>query len=239
MKTIKLLFLSALAVLYATTGCIEDFTITGNGITTSEGRITSNFNKVKSEGDFNVHITSGNEFQVVVNAESNIIPYIETNVNGGTLRIYIRGIHSVNNRRPMEVYVTMPNLKGVTQSGSGVITTGFFTTDNFSAVISGSGSIETAVETLKTDAVISGSGNLFLSGETYSADFLISGSGKIDAYHFNVSDCDARISGSGNIWVNVDRFLKASISGSGNVFYYGAPLVEKQISGSGDVIRKN
>ena len=57
------------------TGCIEDFTIRGNGIAATEGRITLDFTKVKSEGAFDVHITNGDEFEVVVNAESNIVSY--------------------------------------------------------------------------------------------------------------------------------------------------------------------
>ncbi len=239
MKTIKHLLACTVVVMFAATGCIEDFTIRGNGIAATEGRITLDFTKVKSEGAFDVHITNGDEFEVVVNAESNIVPYIETNVSGNTLRIYIRGIHDVNNRLPMEVYVTMPYLNAVIQSGSGEITTDYFVSDHFEAVVSGSGSIETAVDAVTTDALVSGSGNLILSGISDNADFKISGSGKIDAYNFSLSDCNANISGSGNIWVSVERFLNASISGSGNVYYYGTPSVERHISGSGDVIRKN
>ena len=239
MKTIKLLFLSLVAMLFATTGCIEDFTIRGNGIAATEGRITAGFNQVKSEGAFDVHITNGDEFEVILNAESNILPYIETDVNNNKLRIHIRGIHVVNNRLPMEVYITTPYLNGVIQSGSGVITTDYFNADNFDVVISGSGNIETAIDAINVDALISGSGNLLLSGNASNANFLVSGSGEIDAYEFDLRDCDTKISGSGNVWVKVQRFLIASISGSGNIYYYGTPEVEIHISGSGKVIKNN
>jgi hypothetical protein len=239
MKTIKLLFFCTVAVLFTTTGCIEDFTINGNGIAATEGRITNSFEQVKSEGAFDVHITNGDKFDVVVNAESNILPYIETNVNGNTLRIYIRGIHGVDNHLPMEVYITAPHLKGIKQSGSGIITTDYFFTSNFDVTISGSGIIETAVDAGAIDALISGSGSLYISGIADDANFLISGSGKIDANDLDISTCEAKISGSGNMWVNVKRYLNAAISGSGIVFYTGTPVIDKQISGSGNVVRKN
>ncbi len=239
MKTIKLLFLAGTLLGLATTGCIEDFTVRGNGIEASEGRITSGFDKVKSEGSFDVHITNGNRTDVVINAESNILPYIETDVNGNTLRLHVRGVHNIKNTRPMEVYISVPRLESIKQSGSGIITTGHFTSENVDIVISGSGTIETAINAESLDAVVSGSGSLLLSGGATSADFNISGSGKIDAYDFAVIDCETKISGSGNVWIDVDRFLKATISGSGNVYYIGSPEIETHISGSGKVFHEN
>ncbi|QGY43287.1 hypothetical protein GM418_06320 [Maribellus comscasis] len=239
MKTIKLLFFCSVIILFGATSCIDDFTISGNGIPATEGRITLDFNKVQSEGEFDVHITNGDEFEVVVNAESNILPYIETNVSRNKLRIYIRGLHNVKNRLPMEVYITTPYIEGITQSGSGVITTDYFITNDMKVAISGSGRIETAMDALNLDAVISGSGNLDLSGSSNFGDFLVSGSGKINANDLSLRNCEATISGSGNMWVNVDNYLKASISGSGSVFYYGNPSIEKHISGSGNVIPYN
>ncbi|RIH64681.1 DUF2807 domain-containing protein [Mariniphaga sediminis] len=238
MKTIKLLIFSTVTF-FAVTGCVDDLIIRGNGIAATEGRITPDFEKVKSEGAFDVHITKGDEFEVVVNAESNLLQYIETHVKNNTLRIYTSGLHSLNNRLPMEVYVTTPYLEGITQSGSGTISTGYFTAEHFDAVISGSGTIETYVEAASVDAVISGSGALTISGEAEVADFLLSGSGEMDAWDLDLHDCDATISGSGDIWIQVSHYLKAAISGSGNVFYSGSPSIETHISGSGDIIRQN
>ena len=145
----------------------------------------------------------------------------------------------LKNRLPMEVYITTPHLHGVTQSGSGVITTDYFNTYKFNAIISGSGNIETAIDATDVDALISGSGNLLLSGNAVNANFLVSGSGEIDAYELDLRDCDVKISGSGNLWLNVQRFLIASISGSGSIYYYGNPNIETHISGSGQVIKGN
>ncbi len=240
MKTIKqFIFYSTLALLFANTGCIEDFTIRGNGIEATEGRVITDFDKVKSSGSFDVHITQGDDFEVVVNAESNIISYIETYVSGSTLHIDVRGLHNVNNRLPMEVYVTAPSISSLKQSGSGTITTDYFTANNFDVFISGSGSISAAIDATEVHTFISGSGDLDISGEAATTNYSISGSGRIHSYNLSSTECYATISGSGNMYVNTSDFIKASISGSGTVFYHGNPSLESHISGSGKVIKEN
>jgi hypothetical protein len=239
MKTIQLFVAGAVLLMFATTGCIDDLIIRGNGIAASEVRLTPAFSSVSSEGNFEVHISLGPEFDVVVRAESNLLPYIETDVRGNNLKIHTRGLNSLRNRLPIEVFVTVPYIEGIVQSGSGSITTGFFEGDEFSFVVSGSGSIETSVDALSIDAVVSGSGLLYISGISRIADMVISGSGEIDAWDMDIRDCDAKVSGSGDAWVYVERSLKAVISGSGNVFYGGIPIIESHVSGSGGVIHKN
>lgn len=232
MKTLKIITICT-ALLTAATGCIDDFTISGNGIAATENRITPDFSRILSEGAFDVHIARGENFEMVVNAESNILPYIETDVNGNLLRIHVRGLHSVSNRLPMEIFITVPELCEIKQSGSGIISTGEFETRHFDLAVSGSGSIETAVNATSVDAVISGSGILILSGTASNADFAVSGSGKIEATRMNLNHCDAAISGSGNMWIRVEQQINASISGSGNIYYAGSPAISKHISGSG------
>ena len=91
MKTIKHFFLLSISgIFFVTTSCIDEFTIRGNGIEASEDRLTSEFNELKSSGSFDVQVINGDDYEVVVNAESNIIPYIETYVTGSTLHLDIR-----------------------------------------------------------------------------------------------------------------------------------------------------
>jgi hypothetical protein len=239
MKTIQLLFVGAVLLLFSATSCIDDFIIDGNGIATSEARLTRHFSNVKSEGDFEVHISSGADYDVFIQAESNLIPYIDTDVNGNTLRIHTQGLRDLRNQLPMKIFITTPFIEDITQSGSGIITTGYFEGEHFNFTVSGSGMIETAIEAGSVDGVVSGSGSMYLSGLAANGDFLVSGSGEIDAWDLSLRNCDATVSGSGNIWVTPERFLRANISGSGNVFYYGDPDVESHISGSGNVIREN
>ncbi|NQU87302.1 MAG: DUF2807 domain-containing protein [Mariniphaga sp.] len=240
MKTIKFILLSiSVLFLLVSTSCIDNFSIRGNGIKESESRFAQNFNKVKSSGAFNIHISNSNEYEVVINAETNILPYIETEVNGSTLNISIRGVHNLRNTLPMDVYISTPVLEGLKLSGSGEIITDYFVSNNMDVTVSGSGLIETAVDCHLFEATVSGSGMVYVSGVADNSKIKISGSGKVDSYDMIVKDCDANISGSGDIYANIERLLDASISGSGSVFYIGSPDINAHISGSGKIINDN
>jgi hypothetical protein len=240
MKSInQIIALASIAILFFTTGCINELLVDGNGISATEARITPDFSKIKSEGEFDIHITQGDEFDILVEAESNLIQYIETEVNGNTLRIHTRGLRDLKNSLPMEIFITVPFIEEIKQSGSGNIITGFFEGNHFEFAISGSGSIETAIGANTVDGIVSGSGSLFVSGIANSADFVISGSGQIDAWDMELKNCEATISGSGSMWVSVEQFLKAIISGSGSVYYSGTPEIETRISGSGNIFHEN
>jgi hypothetical protein len=238
MKTIKQFSFYAL-LLFAATGCIDDFTIHGNGIAATQGRPVSGFDNVQSAGDFDVHIINGDKFEVIINAEENIIPYIETSVSENTLLIDIPGLHNVRNRLPMTVNVTLPTLAGIKQSGSGNITTDFFTCDKVDFYISGSGSISALIDAKIADATISGSGWIKIAGDANQSNLTISGSGNVDSYNLLVNSCNANISGSGNMQIKAIKTIYAKISGSGNIYYTGNPGIDVNISGSGKVIHSN
>lgn len=223
----------------ATQGCIDDLFIRGNGNVISENRFTRPFNEVNSSGAFLVHITPGNHYEIVVNAESNLLPFIETDIRNGKLYIGTDGIRGINNTRPMEVFVVTPYLNAARLSGSGEITTDSFNTDHFEAMISGSGNIKAAVGALSATLAISGSGHLDILGHMRDAEMNISGSGSIYAYDLALANCKSVISGSGNMYVNSQRTLDVRISGSGNIFYLGNPSITASISGSGKIISDN
>jgi hypothetical protein len=240
MKTIKLSFiLSLFVLLLGTSSCIEDIFLEGNGDLESEFRRASGFEEIASNGDFNVTIMHGSKYSVEVSAESNLLSYIETDVIGNTLKIRSRGLHTLRQNYPIEVYITTPVLNGLSLSGSGTVKTGSFSSDNFDIALSGSGEIETDISVDKVKANVSGSGRIIIEGDAIESEFVISGSGKIKSYDLAQDYCHAVISGSGDMYVNVSKTIDARISGSGKVFYVGYPLIHTSISGSGKVVDKN
>jgi hypothetical protein len=238
MKTIKQFSFFTL-LLFAATSCIEEFNIRGNGVEATEERAVSMFNKIRSSGDFDIQIINGDELEVLVTAEENILPYIGTSVSNKTLQIDIQGMHNVRNRLPMSVLITVPQLVSVKQSGSGSITADYFSGDEMEFSLSGSGSISAEVDADLVVASISGSGWILIKGDSNESELNISGSGNIDSSELTVDNCDAHISGSGNMQVNALKLITAKISGSGNVYYSGNPVTEANISGSGKLVHRN
>jgi hypothetical protein len=239
MKRNYFLFISLFIMFLSAPACLDEIRLDGNGILKTENRILSGFSEVICSSNFRVNITRGNEFNVSVEAESNLLPYIKTEVNRGKLDIGVRGIHILENTLPMDVNIVMPALNAITVSGSGEVNTGMFIADHFDIVVSGSGNVNTLLEAGTIEVTVSGSGNVEMEGIADEAEMLVSGSGEIYAFEFPLLKCRATLSGSGRIYVDAHDFLDAIISGSGSVYYRGNPRIDSRISGTGRIIKSN
>ncbi len=235
-------------------GCIE-----GNGVIVSEQRIVNGFNRVETNGNFDVYVYQGDEYSVEIETDKNLMDYIVTNVSRNTLVIETKHSKCLQASQPIVITVVTPYLKGIELNGSGNIWCDIIETDNFKIDLDGSGDIDCEyieASTLiagvdgsgtikangvfnKTDIGVEGSGEIFLTGESNDADYHISGSGNIIARNMSTVSCYVNISGSGTASAYVAETLNVRISGSGTVYYYGNPNVTTNITGSGKVIRKN
>ncbi|HAH22974.1 MAG TPA: hypothetical protein DCL77_04295 [Prolixibacteraceae bacterium] len=211
----------------------------GNKIPGKEVREVSGFDQIASSGDFKVMVKHGNSYSVEVKAESNLLPYIKTEVVDHLLIIKTRGFRTLLENNPIEVFITTPDLKALYLSGSGMIKTGHFVSDRFRIILSGSGYIDTNISTELMKAVVSGSGNIFLEGVAKVGRFAICGSGRIKSYQTQQRNCEAVILGSGKIFLNTLETIDARITGSGRVLYINHPTVNKNIYGSGEVYNDN
>lgn len=199
--------------------------------------VVDDFNGFVSAINADVFVSQGDEQEVVIKAQQNIIDNIELNVKNGiwTIKYYEWVLHA----KPVKIYITIPDLTKAAISGSGDIIglTAFKGLDKLDLVISGSGSIDIDTESNALDVVISGAGDLGLSGSTDILDILVSGSGSIDAFSLESTEAEITISGSGNAFLTVNDYLKVMISGSGSVYYRGDPEIETTVSGSGRIIK--
>ena len=257
MKTTNTLLITVvLLMIMGTTGCRKYPRIEGNNQVESETRMLVSFDKVRNEGTFNVYIKNDSVYSVTVEAESNLIPHIRTIVNGNTLEIDTR--ENLRNNYPIDVFVTTPTIRSAVLSGSGNILLDSLKTANMEIELSGSGNIDGYVEadytltrisgsgnialesfTATHDVRISGSGSIDMIGEGVENKFSISGSGQIRSYNYEQVNCDAKISGSGDMFLNVTEGFWVNITGSGNVYYIGEPNLNVTITGSGQVIKQN
>ncbi len=212
--------------------------VTGNGNLTEETRVPGNFNGVALSGSYKVVIYPADFNEVVVEAESNLLPYIETVMKGGELVIKEKNNCWVKYTKTVTVFVYTTQLHKASISGSGSMWVNPFVTSFIDYHISGSGDIYAELNAEEITVKISGSGNIHLKGTSPDSDFNISGSGSIKAFDLITRDCYSKISGSGEIEIFVTNFLQAVISGSGSVFYKGYPQLNVSISGSGEVIHK-
>ena len=237
MKTKRILLLIIALTSLGLSSCLDLINcVDGNNRLTSENRNINSFSGIISQGSLKVEITQGTTNEVIVEAESNLQDLIKTRVFGGNLVIETRN-KCIDNNLPIVVKVTVVDIHRIELDGSGLIISDQLNTNNLDVYLSGSGMINLNVLSESIDARVSGSGQILMSGEANRTDLNISGSGNIRAEQLIQNICEAKISGSGNIYVNVQETLDVRISGSGSVHYFGNPTVNKSISGSGRVVK--
>lgn len=220
MKNIWLIVLVLAAVL---SGCSYwGPCIDGTGPVLDENRGTGAFSAVTNTGSFDVYVNQADSFSVVVRAQENLIPIIETNVVGSRLIVETRSSTCYRSSLPVEVHITMPETDALTLNGSGRILAGRVSSTEVEIFNSGSGSIEidsTLSEWLVLDN--SGSGHIEVkSSYADMVDLIQSGSGSVRNGNIaGPEQVDIRHSSSGNITAEIIDVaeLDVILSGSGRV----------------------
>lgn len=211
--------------------------VRGNGDVKTEERQLGDFNGVESYGSFDVYLTTDDNYSVKVEADDNLLQYIETDISGHKLRIRTARGYNIRPSTTMKVYVSAPKYDVVSSSGSGNMygKNEIVSDEDLDVNISGSGNIDLDVKAGKVSADISGSGSITLDGEANAISSSIAGSGDIKAAQLKVRQASVHIAGSGNADLHAAEQLDVEIAGSGDVRYSGDAKVNSHIAGSGSV----
>jgi len=216
--------------------------VNGNGKVVTIERSTGDYDAVAISGWFDVDLVEGNEGDISLKGEENLLEHIITEVKNGKLVIKVeKGMNLKPSSWKDGIHVTVPveSINAVSLSGSGdIVGKKTIKTESFNTSMSGSGDITLDVDVNSIDASMSGSGDINLSGSTTDFNVTISGSGDIKAYELDADNVDATVSGSADIKVTANERLKARVSGSGDIHYKGNPeKLDTKTSGSGDITK--
>jgi hypothetical protein len=213
--------------------------VKGSGKIVTDKRAIAGYEAVSVKGPQRVVLRqSGNE-GVEVTADDNIVPLIETRLDGKTLEIAMKRGYSVSTRSEIIVTVDVKRLTAVALSGSGDVLSQALQTSSLDVSISGSGDV--ALNNLTADSLkvaIAGSGDFTATGNVPTQRYSISGSGDVRSIKLQGRDVTVKIAGSGDAQVWATGTLTASIAGSGDVVYVGEAKVTSSIAGSGSVAKK-
>lgn len=209
----------------------------GTGPAVMETRPINDFHAINMQIAGDVEVSVSETFSVEVNAQSNLLPLLKTEVKDGTLQIYFE--ESVSYSEDLKVRISGPAFDGLLVGGSGTIRVLTpLNSEKMKLDVAGSGDIYLPQATLQSATCsIAGSGGIHLGGTANDLRSDIAGSGDVKAKDLTVNNLTVGISGSGSVTANVVQTLKADISGSGDVRYTGQPTVEANVSGSGSVKR--
>lgn len=216
-------------------------TVTGNGQVTSVTRSVGDYNGIALAGSMHVFVQQGAAQSARIEAESNLIPYIKTQLKNGELEVKFKNNVHIVSHEPVNVYLTAPNIRNLSVLGSGNIKTqdSLMNQDKIKLNVTGSGNIQLQMNAPELDANIAGSGNILVGGETKNISLNILGSGDFKGADLKSEQAIVKIAGSGNAHIFSSIKLTTKIFGSGNVYYQGNPSLETTSAGSGKVMKEN
>ncbi len=231
--------------------------IRGSGNVVEETREVSDITGVELATSGTLYIEIGARESLRIEAEDNLLEYIETRVRNGMLQIDTQDNVNLRHTKPVNYYLTVTGLDTIEISSSGDIKVPDLEAKRFSVDISSSGNLDMGdleadtltvhisssgdmrmgllhANTLEID--ISSSGNLDIAGgEVERQDITINSSGNYTARDLESVEADVRLSSSGEATIRVSDHLEARLSSSGDVRYAGNPTVDARTTSSGNV----
>ena len=184
----------------------------------TESRNVSEFKGINVGGVFQVEVTAGKDYGVVVEADDNLLQYVKTEVSGGVLKS--SSTERLKSSTPMRIRVSAPDIESIGASGACKIS------------VADVKSSELRVDT-------SGASKVNLAGETSSVTIDVSGASNIDAANLKAENATVKASGASKVEVFVTGKLTSGASGASKISYSGNPTsVTKDTSGAGKVSQK-
>lgn len=231
LATLSLLAAGAAFALFSTK-------IVPSGKVATEAREARAFTGVAVSIPATVVLRQGEPASVSVEADDNLLPEVETVVEGGTLKIRYKRSLDIPGRATLRVLVVSPTIESLSLAGSGDILAEALRSKSLSISVAGSGDVKIAkLEAESLTASISGSGDVKVAGKVTTLTANIAGSGDFEAARLESARAKVSIAGSGDATLWVRESLGVSCVGSGDVRYVGDPVVKSSIVGSGSVTR--
>lgn len=181
----------------------------------------NSFNAIKVSGALEVDVQQGATQSLRIDGPANVLPLLEVKVKGTTLCInYEKGVNI--SYRPgikgVNVYVTVPELKGIEASGAcNVDVTGTVKTKDFEAELSGASTLE--MESVEADvAEFTGQGASEIEVENIvgkSFEVEVQGASTFKADTVKVGTGDITASGASTVALHTFTADKADIEASG------------------------
>ncbi len=237
MKQFLILALSLLAI-----SCSEDdYDVTPSGVLTSENReVTSSFSKIEASNGFTLNISQGGSAPLLVQADNNVIQYIETYVTDGTLILKIKdGVHISGNRtKTVNITLSVDELNALTTTGgSRILFSSVLNQDILDISTSGGGSISGSVRCSEMSLNISGGGTADINGTCETLNCNLTGASGLHLFGLETEGINMDIRGGSTAELYADRSIHViTASGGSRIYYKGtAQVVTSSVTGGSTI----
>jgi len=213
---------------------------TGSAEAATQTYGVSDFSRMRIAGPFDVHVRVGGSPSARASGPKDALDRLSVEQNGDTLVVKTLpggwGGWPTGSRGPVVVEVSVPDLRGVSITGSGDVTVDRMRGDAVDLALSGSGSLDVgAIDVGTVSAVMTGSGDMSLAGKARTVTATLTGSGDLKADRLVADDAQTKLVGSGDLALGARHLVKVVLAGSGDVTISGPAACSVTRSGSGDV----
>ena len=195
-------------------GCHSSSRVVGNGNIEKEVRSLGDFTRLSVYGNTVVNYKPSSVQSVAVQADSNIIPLIQTQVQNGVLIIRSQPGAVFTTKNPIVINLASTSLVDVHSSGANTVN----------------------MADLNLDALtidFNGSGQGVFSGKVNRVRYSLVGASQLDARALKAKQADVQLIGASELSLSVSDKLNVSVSGVGKLTYFGSPTISQSISGLG------
>ncbi len=218
----KIIHLALLILPLFLSSCFFSPSINGNGNVVEEKRKAGDFDEIKVTRGMNVHISTGDDFKVVVKADDNLLDAIVTSVEGD--RLIVTATKNIRHATSKDVYVTLPELEEVNAfAGSNVYSENTLTVSDLDISASAGSNVKLSLSADEINASASAGSNISLEGNTDYLNARASAGSNIRAEELKASDAEVKVSSGANMWISTKDQMHAKASSGGNIFYAGDP----------------
>ncbi len=227
-----------ISIIILATSCYRGKRGSGNIIT--ETRNVSAFTKVNVSTSINVDVQQGPQTEVVVEADDNLIKYIETKVEGNELKIRLKNV-SIRNHATIKVHIIAPQFDGFVAAASAEIVgkNTITSTSKINIEASSSAKIDLQLDAPSVSVNASSSADITASGRTKEVEVDANSSASVELNKLLAETVTAEASSSATIDVFASVKINAKANSSGDITYTGgATDVAKTENSSGTVTKK-
>ncbi len=194
--------------------CVE-----GQGSVITESRVLGDFHSIVNTVYADILITQGPVEDIIIEAQSNILDVLETDVVNQKLTI--KSDPCIDISQAITIHITIPEIRNLTITGAGDVIAQNDLTLN------------------EVNLTLTGAGSFMLLGTASTLNITLTGAGNVSAFGLMADSCNVVITGAGNAEVFVINELDVTISGVGSVYYKGDPVINSSITGVGNIVDAN
>ncbi len=197
--------------------------IKGSGNVITESRDITGFTGLRTRSMVQVELTQG-AFKIEVEAEDNVLEYVETRLVKENLIIEIDEDINLKTDKPVKLYIQMPEITFIEVSeASGFSAKSVFKTPELTIEANGATKSNFILDTKMLNIRLAGAANVRATGYAVRQNIKMEEASKYEASQLKSEDIDIAASSASNLEILAFNNIFGDLSEASKCVYYGQP----------------